>query len=72
MIGLPSAVKISLSTEPVDMRKGFDSLAGLVRRGGGEPFSGHLYVFVSRRRDRVLRRPPHGSSLTFSLHVPCQ
>lgn len=53
MIGLPSSVKIFLSIEPIDLRKGFDSLAGVVRQGGGDPFSGHLYVFVSRRRDRV-------------------
>lgn len=53
MIGLPSSVKIYLATEPGDMRCGIDSLAGMVRRAGGEPFSGHLFVFVSRRRDRA-------------------
>lgn len=53
MIGLPSSVRIFLWTEPVDLRKGFDSLAGLVRLRGEDPFSGHLYVFVSRRKDRV-------------------
>ena len=53
MIGLPSSVKIYLSTEPGDMRRGIDSLVGLVRRAGGDPFSGHLFVFVSRRKDRA-------------------
>jgi transposase len=53
VIGLPSSVRIFLATEPADLRKGFDGLAGLVRRHGGDPFSGHLYAFVSRRRDRV-------------------
>jgi len=53
MIGLPSSVKIYLATEPGDMRRGIDSLAASVRRAGGEPFSGHLFVFVSRRRDRA-------------------
>ncbi|GMV27850.1 MAG: hypothetical protein AMXMBFR58_38810 [Phycisphaerae bacterium] len=53
MIGLPSSVRIFLATEPVDLRKGFHSLAALVRQHGGEPFSGHLTVFVSRRKDRV-------------------
>ena len=53
MLGLPSSVRIYLATEPTDMRKGIDSLAALVRRWGGNPFSGHLFVFMSRRRDRA-------------------
>ena len=35
------------------MRKGPDGLAAEVRRRGGDPFSGYLYVFASRRRDRI-------------------
>ena len=35
------------------MRKGFDSLCGVVRRLGLDVFSGHLFVFVSRRGDRM-------------------
>lgn len=53
MLGLPSSVRIYLASEPEDMRKGIDSLAALVRRWGGDPFSGHLFVFLSRRRDRA-------------------
>jgi transposase len=53
MIGLPSSVRIYVATESVDMRKGFDSLSGLVRAHGGDPFDGHLYVFLSRGRDRA-------------------
>jgi len=53
MMGLPSSVRIFLSPEPCDMRKGPDGLAAEVRRRGGDPFSGHLYVFASRRRDRI-------------------
>lgn len=53
MIGLPSSVKIYLSTKPTDMRKGFDGLSALVRRWGQDVYSGHLFVFVSRRGDRV-------------------
>ena len=30
MIGLPLGVKIYLCTEPVDFRKGFDGLTGIV------------------------------------------
>jgi transposase len=54
MIGLPPSVKIYLATAPVDMRKGMDGLMGLVRSAWRQdPYSGHLFVFVSRAADRV-------------------
>lgn len=50
--GLP--VRIFLCTSPTDMRKGFDTLAVLVREGlGYDPLSGHLFLFMGRRRDRL-------------------
>lgn len=53
MLGLPPSVRIFVATEPADMRKGVDSLMPLVRRLGGDPFSGHLFVFLSGRKDRA-------------------
>jgi transposase len=54
MLTLPSAVRIVLATEPVDMRKSIDGLMAVVRASLGEDvYSGHLFVFVSRRGDRV-------------------
>lgn len=54
MLSLPSSVRIFVSREPADMRKGFDSLAQLVRSHlGGDPLSGHLFVFRSKRGDRL-------------------
>lgn len=48
------SVKIYLCTAPTDMRKGFDTLAVLVRDFlGRDPLSGHLFLFISRRRDRM-------------------
>lgn len=48
------AVRIYLCTTPADMRKGFDSLAALVREHlGHDPLSGHLFLFVGRDRDRI-------------------
>ena len=52
MIGLPSTVKIFLITEPTDMRKGFYTLADIVKRLGHNPLSGHLFVFLSKKSDR--------------------
>lgn len=53
MIGLPDTVKILLFSEPTDMRRGFDGLTGMVSDAGQDIYSGHLFVFVSRRRDRA-------------------
>ena len=53
MLSLPTSVRILLAAEPVDMRKGFDGLSGLVRQLGQDVFDGHLYVFLSRSREQV-------------------
>ena len=53
MISLPSSVHIYLATASTDMRKGFDGLSALVRNFNEDLYSGHLFVFVSRRSDRI-------------------
>lgn len=54
MIGLPAAVRVYLYTAPCEMRRGFDGLKMLAEHGiGVDPLAGHLFVFCSRRADRV-------------------
>jgi len=54
MLTLPPSVRIFVCLQPTDMRKGFDGLAALTREVlDQDPFSGHLFVFFNRRRDRV-------------------
>ena len=54
MIHLPASVRVYLCLTACDMRKSFDSLASLVRSQMElDPLGGHLYVFWSRRKDRV-------------------
>ena len=54
MLTWPRSVRVFLCTEPTDMRRSFDSLAEMTRRVIKEqPTSGHLFVFTSRRADRV-------------------
>lgn len=54
MLSLPPSVRIFVATQLVDGRKGADSLMVLVRDVLREdPLSGHLFVFFSKRRDRV-------------------
>jgi transposase len=49
-----AATRIFLAAGATDMRKSFDTLSALVRSSlGGDPTSGHLYVFCNKRRDRV-------------------
>jgi transposase len=54
MINLPHAVRVFLHTPATDLRKGFDALCGLVTTAfSQDPTSGHLFLFVNRRRDRL-------------------
>lgn len=53
MIGLPGHARVLLFSEPADMRKGHPGLYGLVKAAGQDPYSGDLFVFLSRRRDRA-------------------
>jgi transposase len=54
MIHLPASVRVYLCLTPCDMRKSFDSLQALVREHLElDAFAGHLFVFTSRRKDRV-------------------
>jgi transposase len=62
MLNLPSlgeidrgiGCQIYLCTQPADMRKGFDSLAALVKEYlGHDPLSRNLFLFVGRNKDRI-------------------
>jgi IS66 Orf2 like protein len=54
MISLPHFVRVFLHAPATDLRKGFDALCGLVTTDlGQDPTSGHLFLFVNRRRDRL-------------------
>ncbi len=54
MINLPHLVRVFLHAPPTDLRKGFDALSGLVIAAfSQDPTSGHLFLFVNRRRDRL-------------------
>jgi transposase len=52
---MPGAeIKVFVATKPVDFRKQADSLAALVQAALSEnPYTGAIYVFRSKRADRV-------------------
>jgi transposase len=54
VLTIPRSVRIFIGSTPIDMRKSIDGLMAIVQEELREDaYSGHLFVFVSRRRDRV-------------------
>lgn len=54
MVNLSSGSRYYLWREPVDMRKSFDGLQGLVTgQMGRDALSGEVFIFMNRRRDQV-------------------
>lgn len=54
MLTLPASVRIYVAAEAVDLRRGFDGLAAATRGViGADPLSGHVFVFLNGRRNRV-------------------
>jgi transposase len=64
MIAVPAGVKVLVATKPVDFRRGADSLAAVVREHlQHDPFSGTIFIFRSRRADRLKILAWDGSGL---------
>ncbi len=54
MLSITPTVNVFLAIDPVDMRKGFHGLTSLTESILSQnPLSGHWFVFINRRRDRV-------------------
>jgi transposase len=54
MLVPPGPLRVLVATKPVDFRKGMNGLAALVQEQlRADPFSGVIYVFRSKRADRV-------------------
>jgi len=54
MILLPRSVKVYVATQPVNLRRSFDGLSNEARAVlHKDPLSGHILVFLNRRRNQV-------------------
>lgn len=54
MFGLSPSQRFFLFHQPVDMRKGFDGLSGMVQQDmGQDACSGDVYIFLGKRLDRM-------------------
>jgi transposase len=81
MLTLGARARIYVAAEAMDLRKGFDALAAATREIICEnPLSGHWFVFVNRRKNRlkVLVWEPSGYLLLYkrlergTFHLPTQ
>ena len=69
MLSVSGQVQVFLALQPTDMRKSFDTLAATVQEVLQQnPLSGHLFVFRSKRGDRVkiLYWNTHGYALWYT------
>lgn len=54
MLSVAPGAKVYLAAEAVDLRRGHDGLCALVRSTLAlDPFTGHFFVFIGKRGDRV-------------------
>ena len=54
MLTLGARARIYVAAEAIDLRKGFDTLAAATREIiRADPLSGHFFVFVNRRKNRL-------------------
>jgi transposase len=54
MLNLPPSIKAYVATDVTDMRRSINSLSIIVQEVlQQDPFSGHLFVFCSKRGDKI-------------------
>lgn len=67
MFTLSTSNRFHLYSQPTDMRKSFDGLAGLVQNTlGSNPCSGDVFIFINRRRDKI--KLLHWQGVGFTLY----
>lgn len=56
ILGIPSrpGLRVMVASKPVDFRKGMDGLAAMVTQVlSADPFAGDIFIFRSKRADRI-------------------
>jgi transposase len=54
VILLPRAVRVYFAIQPTNLRQSFEGLTNQIRHAlGYDPLSGHVFVFLNRRRNQV-------------------
>jgi len=56
MMLIGNDLRVLVATQPIDFRAGINRLVSLISQSlGGDPYGGQLYVFRSKRNDRLRR-----------------
>jgi len=67
MFTLSTSNRFHLYSQATDMRKSFDGLAGVVQNTlGNNPLNGDVFIFISRRRDKI--KLLHWQGISFTLY----
>lgn len=67
MFTLSSSNKFHLLSQPADMRKSFDGLAGLVQNNlENNPYSGDVFIFINKQRNKI--KLLHWQGISFTLY----
>jgi transposase len=53
MLYVSSTYRYFLCVASTDMRKGVDSLSGIIREVGKDPLCGDIFIFLNRRRTQI-------------------
>ena len=54
MIGLRNDLKVLVASRPIDFRRGVHGLVAMVAEAlGDNPYCGNVFVFRSKRKDRL-------------------
>lgn len=54
MMVIGDDLRVLVATQPIDFRAGINRLVALIAQSlGGDPYGGQLYVFRSKRNDRL-------------------
>jgi hypothetical protein len=54
VIGLRSELKVLVASRPIDFRRGVHGLVAMVMQAlGADPYCGNVFVFRSKRKDRL-------------------
>ena len=75
MLQVAPQMRIFIAHQPLDFRKGIDSLVAYCRQQlGQDPFSGALFVFTNRRRTglRILAYDGQGFWLCYKRFSSCR
>jgi transposase len=66
MIALRADLKVVVASQPIDFRRGVHGLVALVAEAGSDPYGGDIFIFRSKRKDRLKLLAWDGSGMVLT------